>query len=73
MGVGVIGIEIDGALKEFTCRVVVVTRLMREGLATAQDVLVRCEVAGRLRQNALLLEAGEPERAGEFYFAVSRR
>ena len=37
IGVGVVGIEIDGTLEELACLVVAVTRIMRECVAAAQN------------------------------------
>src|SRR5882672_2863478 len=59
MGVGVVRIEINGALEERARLIVAVTRFMRQSTTTAQNVLVRREVAGRFCQSALLLEAGK--------------
>lgn len=59
IGAGVVGIEIGGALAEFARLVVAVTRVMRQRVTTAEDVLVCREVAGRFCQHALPFEAGE--------------
>src|SRR4029077_14947494 len=59
IGLGVIRIEINGALKELACLVVIVARCMLKKLTTTQHVFERHETSGRFCQSALPLRAGE--------------
>jgi hypothetical protein len=59
IGLGIIGVEINGALKKLACLVVVVACRMREGIPAAQHILISREAAGRFCQRTLPLKASQ--------------